>query len=687
MYLSKSFPSHRLLAIIKSLAFLPVILFPSKIQAENPDFNKNLEHMHQSLVEIGDRSDGTKGEKAAMELIVKHLEAFNIPYRRDPLSSFGPGYSYSENILGIIPGLNEDNIFLAAPVDSSAFGIALMLYLASHIKAGEHENGLIMAFLGAENGSDSYYPYGSRRAQINIEQSGSQAVIYLQSEYHPEKWRLQTGGNNSLPPYWLIKSLTSLLNQHKLSYGLNGVDLLVAKAGMQGNTSATRVWVQGGTPIARLEGLASPSSSDSSLSEHETAERFLNVISSLLDSPPAKNNTAEYKYLFLRFLDLPPVIIPEIIYIPVLLLLAGILLVIILLNHRIIRLNFRRFRPYWKLLPALMAIIFFFLFLTSLIMESFVLATGLPDIWKQQTNFFVFIKIILSSLLSINFVMFISGIHLPNHAHFYSYSALSTSIILIFVFTGINTNLGIYVLWSCVFLLAMTTVRQQRYKIFCLTLSALPHLGGLFLTVNRNYTEVVNFIVFNRIEGNLFLSMILFPLVMGVLSIAYRKTKKWNFTFPLVNFLLSASLLLGLFWFLNLDKSVSSTAKNTDNSQTVNLVSAGSLNLEQSSRSFLGRRSVTFRAESPSPPISLKIYLRSIKPFTLHSSSFPFQISSSGSEAEIFVGRHPPFPLEIVFTVNNEADLTMDIQASWNDSSESSRSAQERRHYSLKIGA
>ena len=47
----------------------------------------------------------------------------------------------------------------------------------------------------------------------------------------------------------------------------------------------------------------------------------------------------------------------------------------------------------------------------------------------------------------------------------------------------------------------MTTVRQQRYKIFCLTLSALPHLGGLFLTVNRNYTEVVNFIVFNRIEG------------------------------------------------------------------------------------------------------------------------------------------------------------------------------------------
>ena len=258
--------------------------------------------MHQSLVEIGDRSDGTKGEKAAMELIVKHLEAFNIPYRRDPLSSFGPGYSYSENILGIIPGLNEDNIFLAAPVDSSAFGIALMLYLASHIKAGEHENGLIMAFLGAENGSDSYYPYGSRRAQINIEQSGSRAVIYLQSEYHPEKWHLQTGGNNSLPPYWLIKSLTSLLNQHNLSYSLNGVDLLVAEAGMQGNTSATRVWVQGGIPIARLEGLASPSSSDSSLSEHETAKRFLNVISSLLDAPLAKNNTAEYKYLFLRFL-------------------------------------------------------------------------------------------------------------------------------------------------------------------------------------------------------------------------------------------------------------------------------------------------------------------------------------------------------------------------------------------------
>ena len=54
-------------------------------------------------------------------------------------------------------------------------------------------------------------PNGSRRAQINIEQSGSRAVIYLQSEYHPENGISRLEGNNSLPPYWLIKSLTSLL--------------------------------------------------------------------------------------------------------------------------------------------------------------------------------------------------------------------------------------------------------------------------------------------------------------------------------------------------------------------------------------------------------------------------------------------------------------------------------------------
>ena len=656
---------------------------------------------------FGSRADGTEGDKKARNYIAERLDALNISYQRQSLNKEKEGHSFSQNIIAKIPGTSPGQFVIAAPIDNGAFATAFLLNLAEEFSVHTPNNTVILAFLGAERGSSDFHPYGSRIASESLNLEQNIFAIYLDSEQSPQTWEIKIGGNGKVAPYWFTRSLSSVLSSNLISYKLRGADIQVARLGVQGDIGSLNTWLKTDIPTILLKGSGKLNPEEENRQIKHLSNAFISLDEKLKTIPVNRESI----YIYLRpFPGFNPEIISELPYISVFLIISALILIAILIRFRDVSLNLHRFSRHWWAGPLLFIIVFLFFFLSTLIVEETLLLADFPTIWTYASGTFIFFKITIAAALSLNFILITRGLPLPRNPHFYSYTSIITAGIATLVFSAMDITLASYSLWTAINMLLFTASKKLHRKSFFLLLSIIPALTGLIVVIREPYSIIIKYLLLSRITGSLILTLLIFPIILAITSLSY-----WRFHYdrtrqsiltPAATLTLSLSAVITLFWILGLKPY------SMENPQPLNVVDRidlvkkdrrleisspapiGSIDLsldnkdyplrdlgrsaevrmpfnriplkvESESRSFLGRRTINVRISGESKPEKLTIHLNSETPFTLHESNYPSEMSPSGTSAEIFIGDNPPFPINLRFTVNNDADLKLSVIGSW----------------------
>ncbi len=653
------------------------------------------------------RVDGSEGEREALLYIAAHLDNLKISYSKQYLNSGERGHSFSQNIIAEIPGAAAGRYILAAPIDGGAFSMAILLEFAKELSINPPKNTVVLAFLGAERGETRFHPYGSRIASERLNKENDIFAVYLAGDENPKNWNIRIGGDGKVAPYWLTEKVSDAFSSEFIPFRLRGTDIQVARLGLQGDIGSLSTWLKTEIPTILLEGSGTLQGNEG----FRQINRLLNALSYidfLLEEIP---DNRESTYIFLRpFTGFSPRIISELPYVSVFLTISALSMFVILLRSRDVRLNLQRFSQYWWTGPLLFIIVFLFLFLSTLIVEETMLLSGFPDIWSYAPGTFVFFKLSIAAALSLNFILITRGLPLPRNPHFYSYAAIAVSGIATLVFIAIDITLAASSLWAIIFLMLFTATRKIQRKGWFLILSVIPYIMGLIVIIREPYSGIISSMLLDRISGNIILTLLLFPVILAITSLNYWKLHfdrtRYSVLTPAATFALSLSAIITTFWVTGLNPF------DADNPQPVELIdhidlihgdrrlemlSPGPigdadlildgniyplenlgrrsevrmpfnripLSIESKSRSFLGRRTITGTISGESNPIRLVIHLKSKSPFTLHDANYPFEMSPSGTSAEIFIGDNPPFPMSIRFTVNADAELTISTVGIW----------------------
>ena len=658
---------------------------------------------------MGSRADGTAGEKLASDYIVDRLDELGIPFERQSMTNLERGHSFSDNIVADIPGTLPGLFILAAPIDNGSYAVSLLLELASQLVIQPPNHSIRLLFLGAERGPTQFHPYGSRSAIENTEADTQTFTLYLDSEQVPRFWRMRVGGNRIVAPYWFVKVAGNVFGSEFLSFRLRGTDVQVARLGLQGDTGPLTAWIESGIPTILLEGFGSVSGTE----QTRNILKILGAIRTLDQRIAGIPDFNERNYVFFRPVQgMMPRGVPELTIVSIFLIVVTGVLVVLLLQARDVRLNFKRFSGYWWTWPLLLIMVFLFLFLSTLVIEETTLIADFPDIWIHAPGIFIFFKLTMAGSISLIFLLLMRGLPLPRSPHYYSYAAVGSSMLSLLVITSFDVTLTAYPLWTLINLILFTATRKEHRKAIFLTSSVLPYVIGLVVIVSEPYRTIIRSLIFSRIAGNIVITLLLLPLIFAFTSMSYwrhhyHRTRKSILT-PVTTITLSLSALVTLVWILGL------TPYNAENPQpvmltdTINLndrsrrlelesprpvgdatLTLGSVNyplenigrnaevrttlssipleVDKSSRTFLGRRTETVRIVGEKNPQSLTLRLHSNRPFTLHEASQPFDMNPAGTNAEIYVGLNPPLPFELRFTVNANAELVLDTEIRWDN--------------------
>ena len=653
--------------------------------------------------------EGTQGERDAFNAAAEYLDSLGISYSRRSLGESARGHSFSEVLTAVVPGLSADRFILSSPMESGGYSTTLLLEAASRLAADTPMHTVELNFLGGERGETPFHPYGSRLAAADVENSSRAFALYIDAREVPETWRLGIGGKGVITPFPLIRGLLKVMENTGIPHRIRAADIHLARLGLQDDAGPLSVWLEAGIPGIALEG-----SGTMPLSAREgRIDRMVRAVLELDKSIERIPADWENTYAYIRpFEAVPGIFVGELTYAAGLLILSALLLIIVLAQSRRVRLNFRRFAPFWWTLPLLFFMVFLFLFLVVLFIEGTGLLADFPTLWTYAPGIFVFFKITLAVSISLIFILIARGLPLPRTPNFYSYSAVITAGVFTLVSSALDITLTSYAIWANLALLLFTVSRNLRLKSFFLILGLLPYAAWLGVILSQPYTAVLEFLLLSRIAGSLVLTLILLPFVLGITSLNYLQSRKnpvrSRFISHTVILICSLSAVVTLFWILRL------TPYGPENPQPVTLedridtvrgerrlllsspgpVGRAELLLEGSaypledigrraeirtplnrtpleirgdSRGFLGRRTIGVLITGEADPEQLNLQLRSAESFTIHDADMPFEIASSGAAAEIFVGRNPPLPFEFEFTVNGEAELILSVRGVWND--------------------
>lgn len=682
------------------VAFFALITVLPEVAAI-PDIEANYAY----LTGLGSRSDGTVAERLALDHIAKTLDDLNITHSRKPLDSGERGHSFSENIIAQIPGSRDGLYVLATPIDGGAFSMALLLEMAKELTINRPKNTVAFLFLGAEKGDTHFHPYGSRLALRELTQREDIFALYLDSDENPRTWNMEIGSNKTLNPSWFVEGLIDALSSESIPFSLRLTDILVARLGLKNNTSLPETWLDVGIPTISLAG-----SEFAEIDENDAhTRRLLNALLSLDYIFEEIPSGWESTYLVISSMSrMYSRIVREGTYVTVFLAISAAFVVVILIWIRNIKLNMKRFARYSWTLPLLLAIVFLFLFLSTLFVEMALLLSEFPRLWENSPGTFVFFKLTVATTLSLMYILVTNGLPLIRNPHFYSYAAIGAASLTFLIFIALDITVAAYSLWTIVSLLLLISTRNMKLKIIFLILSVIPHIVGLVLL--EPYSNIIESLLLSRISGNLVISLLLFPIVLAITSLNYWNLhyfrKRTNMLIPAATFTLCLTAIITLIWIIRL------SPYDGDNLQPVSLIDdidlsngerhiqvsspgpiglanilvnektyrlAGSQRTEKiqipldelpldvitSTQTFLGRRTIRVTIKGEKNPKKIVATLQSNSPFTLHSANFPFEMKPSGILASIFIGNYPPFPITLQFTVNNDARLRLIINGFW----------------------
>lgn len=665
------------------------------------------------LSALGSRAEGSAQEKTAVRYITDFLTERGVRFEVSDFGDLVSAHSYSTSIHTYFRGTSNDELLVIVPLNSrdgnqgtanGALNIALGLALADLNARIAPRLSLRILFLGAEFGNGNAYPIGSRSFLSSYFPEGVSAAVYLDFDVPPEKIIFRTGDRGYVAPYWMMERCLESLDTSYLPYSLQGNERQFFRLGAASNPAPLVPYLAAGYPAVSFHGSGSIADANEAWM---WADAFIDVISGLLQY---NGNPTEWDrhYLALKSGRIS-VIIQERTYL--IIIISAIVLLLaypLVLSRRFLNYAGSIARNFWAL-PMLLILVFLLLLLGTFLIEGLSFLKGYPDYWTRHPALIFLLKIMTAVFLFSLISQRVRRIHFPRRGRFYSAAALLILMSDIIILGIMDISLAYYMVWASLWAFLFSLAPNRILKTICLILSPVWLGKAAYDILTIPAMEIARELILARTSGNLLVAFIIFPFLLMLIRLDFmfrhprKKTKRLLVTVTYITLGLGCGGLtlalainapfderdpqpVEIHEVQNLDTQTSYVEVKSPAALRSLMIQSDSGNQTMDSRTgvytleaplrpdlvttrlstsrFLGRTTHTLIVESRGMPVLVALTLESDDDFTMYDSSFPYTFLSS-KEVEVFVGKNPPNPLAVEFTVPESLRGTIVVTASF----------------------
>ncbi len=660
------------------------------------------------------RTEGSAGERAALARIAARLEEIGEPFERQSLSDLVAVHSYSSSIEAVVKGARPDELLVVVSLDQGpgasrgadgSINLALALRLIEVLRNRVPPITVRFLFLGAQSGEGPAYPIGSRQFLANYFPDHPVAVLYLSFRGVPSRVLVTAGGRRIIAPYWLINRVTESFDRSGLFYLLRGNQTQIFRLGLIDTPPAIDPFLEADYPSIELSDAAGAPSGRSVASWAETFERFFREFLELNSGGFVTTWDRHYLFFQARFFSF---ILTEEQY--VLLLLA--VLSLALLYPLVFKERFERYLGalvrHLPSLPLLLAVVFVFLFLSTLLLVGITLIRNFPTLWQHAPFLFFALKVLMAVFLLALLFRILRALPFARSARFYDAAVVFLLLVDIAVLALIDISLTYYLLWAFMWALLFVAAPWRLVKALCMVVSTAWLVKAAVDIFSLPALDAIGVVLLSRVRGNLLIALNILPFLLMVIRLDFlfrrdRRRRRRAFVRIAEALLGAGSLALALYLCafapydarhpqpVTVRESVDLTARTrsislsspapirgvtfkvsgngartvTTRSREYSAALAGLpevLSVEKSESTFLDRREVDLTLRPVGEPSKVLVTLASKQEIVIFDSNFPFSYDPTSNTARILIGRNPPFPLPVQFTLSQGSAVEITIE-------------------------
>jgi hypothetical protein len=658
--------------------------------------------------------EGSVRETQALEYIRSRIpESSELSVYEKDFGGADRFHSFSRILQVTIQGARPDTLLVAVPLSAEFGGTAdpkrdgaLNLALALQIIRRSVERPLpvtvSVVFLGADTGHGE--PRGTAHFLAGFFPKHPVSVLYLSLETFPSRILFQTGSRGVITPDWFIVRCSKAADTAALPFLTLGNENQVFRIGMSGTDSPLGRFLEAGYPAVALEGSYGGSEK---ISPERWTSGFTAFFENLLDlNAGGFPERWDRHYLFYQIRS-EFVVIGERTYIVLLLatLSAGLLYALVR-RQRMRRYLVTIRKNAWNL-PLLYAFIFLFFLAATMILELYLEAKTFPTLWQQTPLVFFLLKVALSVFLFSSMFQVLRNLPISRNGSFYSASSILFLLIDIAITAVVDLSLTYYFLWALLFAFLFSVANNRYLKTACLIAAPFWLIKATADLFTLPEYEVCRVLLFSRIGGNLLLAFFMLPFMLMLIRLDFlvRHPIQGRRGFAVLLFssfsgLFVAGITLYVLLFSPYNDANPQPLEMTErldtarNIHTLSLSSPAPLGaltlrrgetimrIESPERAyetelgmtetgitivpeaveFLDRKRYRLTITSKTRLVTVSCRIRADGAVVLYDANFPFAYLPELRSAELYIGRTPPLPLVIEFTLPRSSAVTAELE-------------------------
>ncbi len=621
-------------------------------------------------------------------------------------------HSFSRNLISTIPGEREDTLIIAVPLDQGdgaeatsdgSLNLALALALLEELKGSSPPITVSVLFLGGEHETLRSYPIGTDRFLQDFYPESPVAVLFLNFKEFPEAVSIQSGAKYGTTPYWLMEACSTALDRTDISYRLRGNEHQVFRVGMTDSVTIIEPFLNEEFPAIAITGSGSTGemADESSLifSFLLFFQEFLGTLSGGFPEEWDKH------FLFFQ-IGGKKIIVRENVYVLILIIIfSGLFLYSLLFRNRVKK-YLGILVHHLGTLPVLYIVIFLCILAGTFVLEGVSQLKSYPAMWKVQPFFFLCLKASVAFLLFFLVFRFLRKRYFSFRGSFYSAAAMMFLILTTITVTVINVSFSYYFAWAFICAFIFSLLKRRFLKLILLCLAPFWLFKMVYDVFTLPSLKVIEFILYSRLAGNLLFALFVLPFVLMLIRLsllhkhAVGKRQRIQHLSLLLFFGVS-SLFFAVYIYLTDpwnhadqpvyveesidlvsrtrymqisspapigDLSISGSGYNSElhETQRESLVPGSTIpeliSITEMIEPFLDRRRITLKIESIGFPSDMTAALTGDEQIIVYDANFPFSNLAREKRTEIYIGKNPPNPLLLEFTIPREADLVLHLE-------------------------
>ncbi len=694
-----------------------IVLGAGDARAQSSVFDSIYDRSQSELSAYFPRTEGSQAERQTAAYIRSVLDEFRVANRSYDFNGLSDGHSFSLSIEAYIPGATPDELILAIPLndrddasppEAGAARIAFGVAVAAAFSRMALPVSVRVLFLGAEYGTGSAYPMGSRQFLDRFFPDYPVVVLYIDLAYTPERLVVRAGDSGHVSPYWLVGSVSDAMDSASLFYLVLGNETQFYRLGLSVNPAPLEPYLGRGYPGISLH-------SSGNLVEGEAGRRWATkfyefLLGFIIENDRGFEEQWDRHYLFFQARSFST-IIPERSYILIIIAALATMVLYPLLAPNRFRSYMHSIVKYLWAIPALIGLVFGLLFLGTLIVEGVTRIQGFPDVWQLRPALFFALKLSAAVFLFAILFRYVKRIPFPKRGRFYSALALMLLYADIIVLSTLDISLAYYAVWACMWAFLFSLSSSRTAKTACLLASMIWFVKAGYDVFTLPELSVARVLLLSRTSGNLMLALLLLPFLAMLIRLDFmfrhprRRTKRILMTtvYPVLGVAFGVLLVyLSIFTPYSPARpqpvSVFEEADLTAGSATITIESPAPLrgldlvvdkesyvvdtaarvysrriepigpivSIEPTAEAFLGRKRVRIEIGAVGAPRSVSVRIRSYDDLVVYDANFPFSYESFAA-AIIHIGRNPPLPLAVEFTIPAEQSGTLSVGIEYDD--------------------